>query len=119
MIEGCPVSLFDESQKEDIVRLFVAFNEYYPAPVLQHRKQVFISHIDEAYFAWIGNCENDEPYYFRIHSPVAFMEFDFHAGVFLVNATPDKCHIHTINRLPNGGDYGRALLDTYQRWNGQ
>jgi hypothetical protein len=109
------VSLFNAPQKEDVVLLFTTFNEYYPDPVLAHRTKLFRSHIDETYFAWIGNCENDDPYYFRIHSPVAFMEFDFHAGVFLTNIQPAKCHIHTINRVPNGGDYGRALLNAYRR----
>jgi hypothetical protein len=31
--------------------------------------------------------------------------------VFLTNTTPARCHIHTTNRLPNRGDYGRALLE--------
>lgn len=35
--------------------------------------------------------------------------------VFLTNTTPAKCHIHTINRIPNRGDYGRALLQQYQQ----
>ena len=30
--------------------------------------------------------------------------------VFLTNTTPARCHIHTVNRLPNRGDYGRALI---------
>ena len=31
-------------------------------------------------------------------------------AVFLTNTSPAKCHIHTINRLPNLGDYGKALF---------
>ena len=31
--------------------------------------------------------------------------------VFLTNTTPARCHIHTVNRLPNRGDYGKALLE--------
>jgi hypothetical protein len=31
--------------------------------------------------------------------------------VFLTNTTPARCHIHTINRLPNRGDYGKALVE--------
>ncbi|KAJ9614971.1 hypothetical protein H2200_001045 [Cladophialophora chaetospira] len=111
--EGCPVSLFDSRQQNEIVRLFRAFNEYYPDEVLDHRTKLFKDHLHQTYFAWIGGHDDDAVYYFRIHSPVAFMEFDFHSGVYLTNETPDKCHIHTINRIPNRGDYGRALIAQY------
>ena len=37
------------------------------------------------------------------------LEFDHHSGVFLANSEPAKFHVHTIVRLPNGGDYGNAL----------
>jgi Protein of unknown function (DUF3500) len=97
------------------VQLFRAFNEYYPAQVLEHRVATFVAHLDETHFAWIGGFEDDDAYYFRIHSPVALMEFDFHSGVYLTNENPAKCHIHTINRIPNRGDYGRTLLDQYRR----
>ena len=40
-------------------------------------------------------------------------EFDHHSGVFLTNAEPAKCHIHTIVRAPNGNDYGKELLRQY------
>lgn len=78
--EGCPVSKFPEEQQEGIINLFLAFNEYYPEPVLQHRLALFKKHLDETYFAWIGEFGDDDPYYYRIHSPVAFMELDFHCG---------------------------------------
>lgn len=62
------------------------------------------------------------------------MELDFHCGsklkipnvtensegkmliscfntVFLTNTSPARCHIHTVNRLPNRGDYGKALIE--------
>ncbi len=50
------------------------------------------------------------PFYYRIQSPVIFIEFDHHAGVFLTNAEPAKFHVHTIVRTPNGNDYGIDLL---------
>ncbi|OCK76556.1 hypothetical protein K432DRAFT_385369 [Lepidopterella palustris CBS 459.81] len=109
--EGCPVSLFSEAQREQTITLFKAFNEYYPEEVLRHRVENFKAHLDETYFAWIGEFGHDDPFYYRIHNPVAFLEFDFHCGIFLTNTSPARCHIHTINRLPNRGDYGRALLE--------
>ncbi|KAF2089296.1 hypothetical protein K490DRAFT_72099 [Saccharata proteae CBS 121410] len=109
--EGCPVKLFAPQQKDQIMALFEAFNEYYPDKVLQHRLNTFRKHLDETYFAWIGPHGDDDPYYFRIHSPVAYMELDFHCGIFLTNTSPARCHIHTVNRLPNRGDYGKALME--------
>ncbi|CAL3969538.1 hypothetical protein PZA11_005943 [Diplocarpon coronariae] len=108
--EGCPVSEFPADQRELVLKLFRAFNEYYPPAVLQHRLALFEKHLDETYFAWIGEFGDEDPFYYRIHSPVAFLELDFHCGIFLTNTTPARCHIHTISRLPNRGDYGRALL---------
>ncbi|KAF5227656.1 hypothetical protein FANTH_14709 [Fusarium anthophilum] len=97
------------------VRIFIGFNLYYPERVLSHKVQMFRNHLHMTYFAWIGGHEDDDVYYFRIHSPVSLMEFDFHCGVYLTNDTPDKCHIHTINRIPNRGDYGRALVEKVQK----
>ncbi|RFU32766.1 hypothetical protein B7463_g3535, partial [Scytalidium lignicola] len=108
--EGCPVSEFPLEKQEAIINLFLAFNEYYPQKVLQHRLQNFKKYLNETYFSWIGEFGEEDPYYYRIHSPVAFMELDFHCGIFLTNTSPARCHIHTVNRLPNRGDYGRAMM---------
>ncbi|CZS94919.1 uncharacterized protein RAG0_04731 [Rhynchosporium agropyri] len=108
--EGCPVSAFPADKQESIIKLFKNFNEYYPQSVLAHRLSLFKKYLNETYFAWIGEFGDEDPYYYRIHSPVAFMELDFHCGIFLTNTTPARCHIHTVNRLPNRGDYGRALI---------
>ena len=51
-----------------------------------------------------------KPFYYRIQSPVIMIEFDEHAGVFLSNEEPERFHIHTIVRTPNGNDYGMDLL---------
>ena len=67
-------------------------------------------HIDATYFCWIGGSGDEDPFYYRIQSPVAMIEFDHHSGVFLTNTEPAKCHIHTVIRTPNGNDYGKDLL---------
>jgi hypothetical protein len=79
-IEGCPVSEFPLDKQQSIINLFIAFNEYYPEPVLYHRLMLFKKYLNETYFAWIGEFGNEDPYYYRIQSPVAFMELDFHCG---------------------------------------
>jgi hypothetical protein len=52
----------------------------------------------------------DSAFYYRIQSPVVMIEFDQHKGVVLNNPQPEKFHVHTIVRTPNGNDYGMDLL---------
>lgn len=114
------------------MRIFRAFEVYLPEGPLAARLGLIEAHLDETHFAWIGGFELGNPYYYRLHSPVAFCEFDFHCGsesdhadsfrklliyhypVFLTNTSPAKCHIHTISRLPNAGDYGKTLLKQWR-----
>ncbi|BGP28728.1 hypothetical protein JCM10296v2_000464 [Rhodotorula toruloides] len=91
--EGCPISLCTPEQRDEIYAILR----------------------DQTYFAWIGKFDLGSPYYFRIHSPATFCEFDFHCGIFLTNTSPAKCHIHTVNRLPNCEDYGKALIQQWRR----
>jgi hypothetical protein len=67
-------------------------------------------HLDDTHFCWIGETDGEHPFYYRIQSPVIMIEFDEHAGVFLSNEEPERFHIHTIVRTPNGNDYGMDLL---------
>ena len=68
------------------------------------------AHLDETWFSWFGGTGNEDPFYYRIHSPVVLIEFDHHPGVVFDNDEPSHHHIHTILRTPNGGDYGTDLL---------
>ena len=38
------------------------------------------------------------------------LELDHHPGILLDNDEPEPFHVHTILRVPNGGDYGMALV---------
>ena len=67
-------------------------------------------HLADTHFCWIGGFSEESPFYYRVQSPVTFIEFDHHAGVFLTNPEPAKFHVHTIVRTPNGNDYGFDLL---------
>jgi Protein of unknown function (DUF3500) len=44
---------------------------------------------------------------------VILIEFDHHAGVWLANTEPERFHIHTLVRTPNGNDYGAALVSQF------
>jgi hypothetical protein len=68
------------------------------------------AHLDDTRVCWIGGSERSTPFYFRVQGPTILVEFDHHSGVWLGNGFPATFHIHTTLRLPNGGDYGRALL---------
>ena len=68
-------------------------------------------HIDQTYFAWIGESGPDSVFYYRIHSPVILIEFDHQTPVALGGPrVPGRIHIHSVVRTPNGNDYGKDLL---------
>ena len=67
-------------------------------------------HLAETHFAWMGGCNEDSVFYYRVHSPVVLIEFDHQRGVAFDNDEPSRHHIHTVVRTPNGNDYGRDLL---------
>jgi hypothetical protein len=74
----------------------------------------FDAHLGETWFSWYGATDGSQPVYFRIHSPVIIVELDNHAGVWLANRLPARFHVHSTLRLPNGNDYGRALLQAWR-----
>ena len=72
-------------------------------------------HIDNTWFAWIGGTDPTSVFYYRIHSPVILIEFDHQLPANLRPAgsgprVPNREHIHTVVRTPNGNDYGKDLL---------
>ena len=108
--EGVPGAEMTAAQRSALVDLCSHFVEYLPDAALAARLSEIERHIHQTHFCWIGRYGDDDPYYFRVQSPVIMCEFDHHSGVFLTNTEPAKCHIHTIVRAPNGNDYGKDLL---------
>lgn len=72
------------------------------------------AHRDETWFSWYGATDGTQPFYFRIQSPSILAELDHHAGVWLSNRLPQRFHVHSTLRLPNGNDYGRAYIDQWR-----
>ena len=107
--EGAPVSAFSPSQRKRLMALAGEFLVL-PAGPRAHRLAEVERHLDDTHFCWIGSTGGEHPFYYRIQSPVIMIEFDHHAGVFLANQEPERFHIHTIVRTPNGNDYGMDLL---------
>jgi hypothetical protein len=113
--EGVKVSSMTKEQQDIILAISEEFLLYHPEKARQIRKQDIQNHFDETYFCWIGGHGDDDPFYYRVQSPVIIFEFDHHSGVFLTNTEPAKFHTHTIVRMPNAGDYGQALRDPQDR----
>ncbi|MFD6136292.1 DUF3500 domain-containing protein [Isoptericola sp. NPDC060257] len=68
------------------------------------------AHRAETFVSWYGATDGTQPFYLRVHSPVALTELDHHAGVWLSNQLPARFHVHTTLRIPHGNDYGRAYV---------
>jgi len=107
--EGVAVSSFSAEQRDLVVKILEQYLLYLPEMARQTRLDDCKAHFDETYFCWIGGYGDNDPFYYRIQSPVIIVEFDHHSGVFLTNSEPAKFHIHTLLRTPNAGDYGWAL----------
>jgi Protein of unknown function (DUF3500) len=95
------------SQLMDVAALFV---DHLPNGPFQAQLDRMLAHLDETWFCWIGGSGDEDPFYFRIQSPVFLAEYEHHAGIVLNNQQPAKFHTHTIVRTPNGNDYGAALV---------
>jgi hypothetical protein len=75
------------------------------------RMQEVRAHVNDTWFAWIGEAGPDSVFYYRIHSPVILIEFDHQTPVALKDPKePSRRHVHTVVRTPNGNDYGKDLL---------
>jgi hypothetical protein len=100
----------DADQREDLVTLVDAFLTRMPEAQRKQRLAEVRQHLDATHFAWIGDPAAGAPFYYRVHSPVIWLEFDHHQGIFLDNDLPEPYHVHTIIRTPNGADYGADLV---------
>lgn len=107
--EGLRLSLMSAAAQAKIFDILAQFYIYLPEKALQMRIEQAKSHVEKTWFSWIGAYGDDNAFYYRIHGPTVAVEFDHHSGVFLSNDTPERFHIHTVSRMPNGGDYGNAL----------
>ena len=76
------------------------------------RMEEIMAHMDRTWFAWKGGTAADSVFYYRVHSPVIYLEFD-HQGPVALGGSRElatRNHIHSVVRTPNGNDYGKDLL---------
>ncbi|MCW8377056.1 DUF3500 domain-containing protein [Streptomyces justiciae] len=105
-------------------KLLLDLVEVYTGTIDEGHSRVWLrdieKHLDDTYFYWIGESEDDSAFYYRVHSPVVLIEYDAESALAYhedgdtssggPNGTPTQQHIHTIIRTPNGNDYGVDLL---------
>jgi hypothetical protein len=103
------------AQKALLVYLIKLYTDRLPPGHAQLRLDEVKQHLNETVFAWIGQFDPVSPFYYRIYSPVIFIEFYHQPGVALPNTGYNRRHAHALVRTPNGNDYGRALLRQYRR----
>jgi hypothetical protein len=106
-ITGLPASEMTPEQRALLVRLiFVYMQNVKPGLVAGERAQMWIDGVETLHFSWMGS-EPGKPYYYRVHGPGVWIEFDnsFPPG----SKTGPINHIHSIWRNPRN-DYGEDLL---------
>jgi len=108
--EGIVASALNDNQQALLDWLVEDFHLLLIEAQREQTMAEYRAHLDETWFSWYGATDGSEPFYFRIQSPVILAELDHHAGVWLNNRLPARFHVHTTLRLPNGNDYGKALI---------
>ena len=103
-----------QEQRAQLIELARLYTDRLPAGHAEARLDEVKAHLDETIFAWIGQFDPINPFYYRIYSPVIFIEFYHQPGVALPNTGYSRRHAHALVRTPNGNDYGRALLAQYR-----
>ncbi len=111
---GIPASDLDPSQRKLLMELIAEYIENMDEGHARLRLEEIRGQLDRTWFGWIGGTEPDSVFYYRIHSPVVLIEFDHQRPVGMRDRFPDRRpnrqHIHTVVRTPNGNDYGKDLL---------
>ncbi|KAJ5390459.1 uncharacterized protein N7496_001527 [Penicillium cataractarum] len=113
--EGINCSELNDTQQALLWTVIESFQNILPEEPRKQRMAEVRAYLAETFFCWIGRYGDDDPFYYRIQSPVILLEFDHHSGLALDSERkPVKHHIHTIQRLPNGNDYGREVIRLFR-----
>lgn len=111
---GIKADKLDAAQKKGLLDLIGVYVGYHKEGHAEIRMEEVAAHIDETYFAWIGEIDDDAVFYYRIQSPVIYIEFDHQRPIGLERTgVPSRNHIHAVVRTPNGNDYGKSLLQQH------
>lgn len=111
-LEGIPATALDREQRERLTALIGAYVGNMDDGHAAVKMDEVRAHLDRTHFAWKGEVGPEGVFYYRIFSPVVYIEFD-HQGPTALAGPRDvatRNHIHSVIRTPNGNDYGRNLL---------
>ena len=112
-ITGIAGSDLSDAQQSDLLALIALYVGNMADGHAAVKMQEVAEHIDDTRFTWIGDTADDAVFYYRILSPVILIEFDHQRPANLRHIyppVPNRQHIHTVIRTPNGNDYGKDLL---------
>lgn len=112
--DGLRVADMTPAQKTLLADLIKLYTDRLPPAHAKVRFDEVHQHLGETIFAWIGQFDPVAPFYYRIYSPVIFIEFYHQPGVALPNTGYNRRHAHALVRTPNGNDYGRVLLRQFE-----
>jgi hypothetical protein len=110
--DGLRADALDAPQRQRLLSLIETYVGNLREPHARLRMDEVAAHLDDTYFAWKGQVGPGAVFYYRIHSPVIYIEFDHQGPTALPGPrnAATRNHIHTVVRTPNGNDYGKDLL---------
>lgn len=111
--EGVNAAELSVPQQDLLMSLIDLYLLRWPAEHRKRKHAQVVKHLDDTHFAWRGQHDDTAAFYYRVHSPVLSIEYDNHPGIFLEYDEPQRWHVHTIVREPNGNDYGKSLLSQH------
>jgi hypothetical protein len=111
-ISGAKLTTAQRKLLLKLINIFIAVEA--PKQAAITLKQIN-SWITDTHFAWIGGTTSKAAFYFRIQSPVIWIEFDCAlpgpvGSIYGGSSIPTRHHIHSVVRTPNGNDYGKEIL---------
>lgn len=117
--QGVSFLSLDALQQDVFMDLLSLYVGRQPKPHAEIRMAEVKFHLAATHFAWIGPFDETSPFYYRVHSPVIYIEFFHQPGIALPNNGFTRKHAHALVRTPNGNDYGRVLLAEHRREHGK
>jgi hypothetical protein len=110
--EGVALGTLNEAQRQLVRDVVILYLRRVPEPSRSQWLADFDASIDDAHFAWAGDLTDASlDAYYRVHSPVIWIELSFEAAIGN-DGNPDdevKPHFHSVFRDPRN-DYGAAWL---------
>lgn len=110
--QGIAATSLSADQRAGLLDLIALWVSHMPQAHAEVKMEEVRAHMDNTWFAWKGAVGPDAVFYYRVHSPVIWIEFD-HQGPIALPGARDvamRRHVHSVVRTPNGNDYGAELL---------